>query len=281
MLPYLWMLIACFFFTVMGALAHKAGEWCDWQTVAMSRCLLVVVFVGIYARLSGAPLVFWRPRVLWMRSIAGSLSLVASFYALTRMPISTVLTLTNMFPLWVALLSWPMLRVWPAPRVWFALVLGILGVWLIQQPQAGGPPLALFVAIFASLATSVAMLGLHRLHDLDPRAVVVHFAMVATIFCIAAFLVLPLDPGPLPFWHWKPLLFLTGIGITASVGQVFLTKAFTGGDPAKVSVVGLSQVVFAVIFDRLMGHEFDELSLVGMALILTPTAWIMRRQRGR
>jgi drug/metabolite transporter (DMT)-like permease len=40
-------------------------------------------------------------------------SLVCGFYALARMPVADVLTLTNMFPVWVAVLSWPILRIVP------------------------------------------------------------------------------------------------------------------------------------------------------------------------
>ncbi|MCE9529646.1 MAG: DMT family transporter [Planctomycetes bacterium] len=256
-LPYVWMLAACFVFTIMGAMAHAAGQMCDWQTVAMSRCLLVFLFVGATSLISGKRLVFWRPRILWMRSLAGSVSLVASFYALTRLNVSTVLTLTNTFPLWVAILSWPMLGVWPAGRVWVAMLAGIAGVWMIQQPQDDGSQLALFIALMASLATAIAMLGLHRLKGVNSSAIVVHFAMVATVFCVISFMIFPFTPGKVPFWHWQPMLLLIGIGVSASIGQLCLTKAFACGDPARVSIVGLSQVVFAVPEMRCKTSEID------------------------
>ena len=56
-----------------------------------------------------------------MRSIAGSISLVCGFYAMTHYPVSEVLTLTNMFPLWVAVLSLPLLGEWPSFDVWPAV----------------------------------------------------------------------------------------------------------------------------------------------------------------
>ena len=43
--PYLWMLAGCFFFAVMGMLAHAAGNRCEWQVVALLCSLLVVVLV--------------------------------------------------------------------------------------------------------------------------------------------------------------------------------------------------------------------------------------------
>ena len=44
--PYVWMLAGCACFAVMSALAHAAGERCDWQTVAFFRSFLVLLFVG-------------------------------------------------------------------------------------------------------------------------------------------------------------------------------------------------------------------------------------------
>lgn len=272
------MLAGSFSFAVMAVFAHVAGKMCEWQVVALSRCLLVMLFVGGIAVSSGAKLVFWKPGTLWLRSIAGSVSLVGSFYALTRLDISTVLTLTNMFPIWVAFLSWPMLGVLPASRVWLAVAAAVAGVYFIQHPESGGPSIALIVALACSLSTAVAMLGLHRLQGLDPRAIVVHFSGVATFFCIVSFFVFDQIPGTLPFWHWQPLLLLFGIGVTASIGQLLLTKAFATGDPAKVSIVCLTQVIFAFGFEVAHTNKIDVQTLGGIALILIPTGWVMRKQ---
>ena len=42
------------FFALMAALTHAAGRHCDWQVVAFFRSLLVLIFVGLYARARGA-----------------------------------------------------------------------------------------------------------------------------------------------------------------------------------------------------------------------------------
>jgi drug/metabolite transporter (DMT)-like permease len=69
---------------------------------------------------------------------------------------------------------------------------------------------------------------------------------------------------------------LLGIGITATIGQLFLTKAFAQGDPSKVSVVGLSQIVFAMTLEMILGkHSWEPTTLLGMALVLVPTAMLM------
>lgn len=147
-----------------------------------------MVFAAILTRAGGVRLVLWGPPSLWIRSIAGSVSLICTFYALTRLPISDVLTLTNMFPIWMALSSWPMLGLVPGLSTWLAVASGILGVVLIQQPHLAEGNTASLVALASSFSTSVAMLGLHRLHNLDPRAIVVHFSAVSTVACLGALL---------------------------------------------------------------------------------------------
>src|SRR5262249_16917050 len=128
----------------------------------------------------------------------------------------------------------------------------------------------------ASFATAVAMLGLHRLQALDTRAIVVHFSGVAALACTACFFLFDrAGPGPaVP--DRTALLMLLGTGAAATLGQIFLTKAFAAGAPAKVSLVGLTQIPFALVFDvAFWGHAFNPLSLLGIALVLGPTAWVM------
>jgi drug/metabolite transporter (DMT)-like permease len=269
-------------FAVMSVLAHAAGQRCSWQTVAVCRAFLVFLFVNTYTVARGHRLVFFRPRKLWVRSMAGSLSLVMTFYALSKLPASTVVTLTNTFPVWVAVLSWPVLGALPSGRVWLAVLGGLAGVYLIQMPHGAENDFAIGLALLAAGATSVAMIGLHKLRGVNPNAVVVHFSAVATLASLSAFLFFDRRTDGLPFYDPEALVLLLGIGLTASLGQMLLTRAFAAGEPAKVSVVGLSQVVFTLLIDvGVMHHEVAGLALIGTLLIIAPTAWVMLERKPR
>jgi drug/metabolite transporter (DMT)-like permease len=278
LLPYLWMLLSNATFAGMGAFARAlAQRGVDWQLTAICRAGLVLVFALVLALGARAPLVLWRPGILWLRSVAGSCSMVCTFYAYSHLPLSDVLTLTNTFPLWVALLSWGVFGERPGIGFWLAAASGVVGVALIQQPHLVAGNFAVFSALAAAFFTSVAMLGLNRLGDLDARAIVVHFSAVALVFCVAAYFVFPRDE----VWPQdEALLLLLGIGVTATVGQICLTRAFATGVATKVSVVGLSQVVFALVLDvTLFKLEMQPLSLLGMVLVLAPTAWVLASAR--
>ncbi len=278
--PYVWMLCGCVSFAFMSALAHEVSQYCNWQTVAFFRSFLVLVIVGAVCVVQKTPFVVWRPARLWHRSLAGSFSLVTAFFALAKLKASTVTTLTNTFPIWVALLSWPMLGLFPSWRAWLAVLGGVVGVILIQQPQAGDSDLAFGLALASAVSTSVAMLGLHRLKGVNPNAVVVHFSGVATLASAVAMLCFESRADAVPFYAPRPLALLLAVGLFASVGQMFLTRAFAAGDPAKVSVVGLSQVVFTLLIDvAFVGHEVTPMAFLGTFLILAPTAWVMLERK--
>src|SRR5207245_11632297 len=127
-LPFVWMLFGSLAFASMGTMAHALNETCDWQVVALARTALVLVFVLPFALAGKTKFVIWKSRTLWIRSIAGSISVVCTFFALNRLPVSDVLTLTNMFPIWVALLSWPVFKERPTGGVWLVVVGAVTGV---------------------------------------------------------------------------------------------------------------------------------------------------------
>lgn len=281
------MLSGALSFAVMSTLVAVLGERLDFRLIATVRTLLAMLFAATLAVRAGAQLVYFRPRTLWMRSLAGSLALVTGFYSLTRLPTTEVLTLTNMFPIWVAVLSWPLLRVRPGRETWAAVACGCVGVVLMERPwsAAGGPGSAVawlwLVPLGSSFFSAIALIGLHKLRDVDHRSVVTHFSAVSALICCTTLWLPPSIDWRAAFDDGRSVLLLLGVGATATIGQVFLTRAFAAGPPGKVSVVGLSQVGFAMVIELLLGRQaYRGSTLAGILLVVAPSAWLMWRRRG-
>lgn len=286
------MISAAFSFATMVALTHALGSRCDWLTIALVRALFMLVTTVLIVLASGARLVVWRPGTLWIRSLAGSFSLVCSFYASTRLPVGDFLTLANTYPLWIVVLAWILGRKAPAAGDFLRIGCAITGVVLIAGPHFSGDRLGATVALLGSFSTAVAMLGLHKLRYIDARAVVAHFSGVASLVAGSWYLL----RGPGEVLRGGPvasmgggldpavvtLLMLLGVGLTGTIGQIFLTKAYAAGAPARVSVLGLSQVVFGFGFDLLEGSRtLSPQTLLGAALVVAPTAWLLARSPSR
>jgi drug/metabolite transporter (DMT)-like permease len=248
--------------------------------IALARSIVVLGLSGALVGTSSARIHIWRPWELWARSITGSVSMLFVFFSLTRLPISIVLTLMNLAPLWVAIASWFLHPETRSKGIWGAIVVGLTGVILIQQPQLAQGNLAVLAPLAASFLLAVVMLSLHRVQHIDTRVVVFHYSLFAflsslSVFAFSAFRsTLQLPTG------WTPGLMLVGTGVAATLGQVFLTRAFAMGAPSKVAVVGLSQVGMAMLYDvGIWGHELGWLSLSGIVLVVAPTGWLLYTER--
>jgi drug/metabolite transporter (DMT)-like permease len=276
---YAWMLLGAASFAVMATLSRAAADRCDWRVVTLARAglMLVFAFAITFARRVRVP--FPGPRALWVRSLAGSCAIFCTFYAYTHLPVGDASTLINMVPVWVTLLSWPLLGRRPTLPVLAAVGVCLAGVVLISEPhfRAGGYGAAAGAA--SSLFTAVVMMSLHRLKDVDPNAVVTHFSASATAATGAVFLASPeavRSSASLSGGTWMMLLSLAIMG---TFGQIGLTRAFAKGDPSRVALVGMTQIPIATLLEiGFLGRSYTARSLLGMALVAAPTAWLLLRR---
>ncbi len=277
-LPYLWMLFASLCFASMSALVHALGVSVSSHFIVLVRSLIVLIVLLVITKYAGVQLFIWKPAVLWLRSVAGTLGTLTCFYAMTKLPVADAITIIHMFPLWVALLSWPLFGVLPNPGVWISITCGITGVVLLHPPHFEGVNIGTLAAVIGSFAAAVALTGLHMLRGIDSRAIVIHFTMVLIPVSFLTLLVSTWKSGftvPTDYSTWSKLL---GVGGFATCGQIAMTKAFTMGPPARVAVVALSQVAIAMLYDMIFWKRvFQATTLVGILLIVAPTMWIMLR----
>lgn len=281
------MLVGSIFFAIMALLAESLKEQFSYPWITMVRSGVATVLAITLALAAGARLVFLKPVTLWMRSLSGWASMICGFYAITHYDVEIVLALTNMYPLWVAILSWPLLGILPSKKTWIALVISCLGMWIVYASSIvaitspsnfSAPKTAIPMAILAGMLSGVALINLHRVRHIDTRAIVAHFSGVATACSLVVWLLVPVSPPTRPI-DFVSVMRLIGIGLAATVGQLCLTKAFSTGSPARVSVVGLSQVVVAALAKWFMEQRIPTTgSIIGMTLVVASTIWVILSQ---
>ncbi len=284
------MLFGSFFFAAMSLFTESLGEEYSFTWIAFVRSAIATLVAVAMVWLGGAKLVFFRPITLWLRSLAGCTSMMFLFFAMTHYDVSVILSLSSTYPIWVAVLGWPMLGHIPSRDSWIALAVSTLGMWLVYSAATESDPTKLHgmhampqyaipSGIMAGLLSAVALIGLHKVKEVDSRAVVAHFSAVSTIISLVLWLVIPHSGSWLATNATSPIR-LACVGVTAVLGQLFLTKAFAAGVPARVSVVGLSQVAFAATYKWLVGGDVPSLSsFAGMILVVGATLWVMLASR--
>ena len=286
-LAYLWMLVGSIFFAIMALLAESLKEQFSYPWITMVRSGVATVLAIGLTLTAGVRLVFLKPITLWVRSLSGWASMICGFYAMTHYDVAIVLALSNMYPLWVAILSWPLLGILPSKKTWLALAISCMGMWLVYsssldavstESSLSSPETAIPAAILAGMLSGVALINLHRVKDIDTRAVVSHFSGVATACSLVVWLLIPVATPTRPI-DFSSLTRLIGVGVAATVGQLCLTKAFSTGTPARVSVVGLSQVVVAALVKWYMEQRIPTVgSMLGISLVVASTVWVILSQ---
>jgi drug/metabolite transporter (DMT)-like permease len=270
------MLWASMAFAVMAAFSHWAGEYCDWQLVVVARAVGAFFFAAIIAKASRVKLVWRGSAALWVRSVAGSVGMLCNFYALAHLPVSDTLTLMNTTPIWITLLLWLIFRQRPALGIICAVVISVIGIALIQQPHFQGGKFACLMALCGAFFTSIAMLGLNRLKNIDPRATVVHFSGIASVATVSFTLLTNRKDYAAQLGDKSTLALLILVGAAGVAGQIGMTRAFTKGHASRISVIALSQILFGLGFDVLFwNRSVNLISLFGMALVIAPTAWLI------
>jgi drug/metabolite transporter (DMT)-like permease len=75
-------------------------------------------------------------------------------------------------------------------------------------------------------------------------------------------------------------VLLGGVGVTAVLGQLYLTRGLQREPAGRATSVSYVQVVFAAAWGMLWFHEYpDLLSLVGAGLVLLSVVAVARRRR--
>ena len=264
----LWMLLAALGFALMGALVKLGATKFSSSELVFYRSLFGLITVSLYLRsqkLSLATPVLFKQM---SRALVGFASLVLFFYAIAHLPLATAMTLNYTSPLFLALLS-PFLLQEPLKRtLLLALTIGFIGVSLLLKPTLNsGNALAGSLGFLSGLGAAWAYVHVKQLgqqNEPDTRTVF-YFTLVSTVLAGLWMLMAPqlhgldgISSELLSGFHrlnWQDMPLLIGLGATATVAQLAMTRAYRTGDTLVVASLAYTTVVLASLFGVLWWGE--------------------------
>lgn len=249
----LWMLVAAFFFAIMGVLVKLGAAKFSSAELVFYRSLFGLLFIISVARYRRVSLKTRLVNTHMKRAILGFASLICFFFAISELPLATAITLNYTSPLFLAMALPFMLHEKPRKILLLAVVLGFIGVALLLKPSlhmdeliAGAIGL-LSGAMAGIVYVHVTQLG--RAGEPDWRTVF-YFTLVCTIgggLWMLFYRFTPLD--------WPDLPLLLGLGVSATIAQLALTRAYRTGSPLVVGSLAYTTVVLASLFGILIWNE--------------------------
>lgn len=270
--------VAAFAFATMSTLVHAFGDRIAWPVVACARIAFTFVFAIATLRATGAPIIIRGNRVLWIRSLVGTVGVFCTFYALTHMYVTDAVTIIATNPIWVMVILAVVFNHRLPWVVLFDVVLAVAGVLVMERPGFDSETFPMLVALAAAMVSATVKVCLSRLGGLPAPSVVAHHTGIATMATLFAsvFLVdrVVLDPN-FPAAGW---LLLLPIGFLGTVAQLSMTSSFGRGNTLMVTIVSLSNIAFAAAYDIIFwDRSFDRYHALGALMIATAIVISVRR----
>lgn len=268
----LWMMGANVLFAVMTIAARLASRSASWATVGATRALVGAIVALAFALRSGASLRTQRRGLSWARSIFGTLSMLATFYALGArdLPVGDAVTIFAVAPMLIALFSPALLGERPSRGLWGVLIIAFAGVALIAGPRLSFAGLSAAAALCAAIFSALAMMFLRRMRSgshgraaESAEAIALHFASLS--FVVHALIAASSFRVP----EGRDLGFLLLTGLAGGLAQLAMTQAYALTEAARLGAVSyLGTVISFLASVALLGERPAWTQIVGASLVV-------------
>lgn len=270
--------------------------------IVFARSFIGLLFSLIIVQIEGGFSIL-KTRQPGLHAIRGMLVVISNmtfFLALATLPLADATALFFVAPLFITVLSIPLLGEKVGPLRIGAVVIGFVGVLLMQRPWAsaetlGASRVILFLPVVAALAYAGLQLLTRKLGTTTKAsALAVYIQGVFILVSVAFFLVAgdgryaaQVDDPSLQFllraWVWPQLgdwVFLLGLGANSAIIGYCLSAAYKWADAATVAPFEYVLLPMAVFWGWLFWGELPEpVVWVGMALIIFSGLFVFLRER--
>ncbi len=276
----LWMLVAAFVFSLMGVCVKLESAVSSTSEIVMCRGAVGMLLIFTLTRLNRQTLKTSLPWHHAWRGFVGVTALWLWFFAIGSLLLATAMTLNYMAPIWIATIVFT-LGWWHKQRrfEWglaSAVITSFIGVALLLKPSIHAEQwLGGLLALISGFLSALAYMQVKKLGQLgEPEyRVVFYFSASGVIAGLLGSLV----DSQLRFGEFRLLHALSGmdwlllatIGLTATIAQMAMTRAYRLGAMLVTANLQYTGIVFSSVWGMLIwGDHLDAWGWLGMAIIL-------------
>ncbi len=273
-----YMLFASLMFALVGVFAKLASLHMSSLEVVFFRNIFGVLIIGAMVLKTPMMHVGGRPFLLIFRGVIGFLALLAFFYNIAHISLGEAMTFSKTSPIFTTIFAWIFLREKLSPKGWMAVFVGFIGMLFITQVVHFRLDIYDILGLFSGAGAGLAYTSVRELKKYyDTRAIVLSFMAIGTVGPLLLFVLSP-------YLHVKELnfmlgrfvmpegdtwLYILGLGIFATLAQVYMTKAYGASKAGIVGAVSYANIPFSIIAGLFLGDNLPNLSVTaGICLIV-------------
>lgn len=269
-------LLAAVLFTAMGMFVKILTPSLPAMEVVFARNLFGLMWILGALFLQPPKQIGGKPFVLALRGFAGGSAMLAYFYNMSVMPLGTAYAFSNSSPIFLALFSVLFIHDKVALKTWMAILIGFSGILLISNPKGTDLTfLGVCIGLYSGIGAALAYLSIAKLAKLyDPRIIIFSLMLFGTILPLLTQIV-PYTSYPIALFEpfiiptFKESLLIVALGLVSTYAQIYLTKAYSIGNPPIIGAISYSTIFLATLAGVILGDKIpNALVILGMLLIV-------------
>ena len=254
------MILSALSFAAMQVVVHLSKEIPTMEQIFARNFFILIVAFFVIRKKKGS---FYGEKKyqlgLFGRSFFGFLGLITLFYASSHAAQGDVTILNKLSPIFVTILAVVTMKE-KLPLIQIpALLLSLIGAFIVFQPNFQSNPLPLIMALLSAVSSGVAYTLLGYFKDkVDGMTVIMHFSTFSAVASLPFMIQNFVMPDARQF------LLLILIGVFGSLGQAFITYAYRYAPASEISIYNYSGIIFSMLLGYfILGEPITRSSVIG------------------
>ncbi|WP_022818846.1 DMT family transporter [Fusobacterium russii] len=267
----LWMFVSVMGFTAMSVIIKYIPNIPIYEKLFLRNlinCLMSFIFILKYKK----TFLVERPYIPFVfgRSLFGSLGMAANFYAIEHLTIADANMINKLSPVFVTICACYFLKERIDKKQVIGIIFMLIAVVFVVKPGNSFTLIPSLVGLFGALTAGFSYTIIRYLNEkVEPEIIIFYFSLTTVIGTLPFMLLNFVKPSPIE------LLFLIGIGVSATFGQFGLTYAYKLVPASEVSIYNYTIIITGMISGYLVFGEIPDIySLIGGTIIIVTAIYL-------
>lgn len=245
---------------------------------AFVRTLLAICFLApTFYKVGLSGLKTERLGLHFFRGMVSAVAVIASFYAVTVIPLAVSTSYSFAAPVMATVLAVFFLKERVRlPRI-MAIIAGFIGMLVLLRPGTVPISIGVVSALISSVCVAFAIICIRTLSQTDKPNVVAVYSLLFTLpisFCFA-----------LTRWTWPTgdiWWILPLVGLCAATAQISISKAFSQAETTAIMPIDFTRLLFAAVIGYIFFDETPDIyTFIGASIILSSAVYAAHREAKR
>lgn len=269
------LVIAAAFLAIYVQCSRTLEEQFDWIAVALIRGL-VGTGVGILVAWPARDTFVFFHKKLLLKSTLLTVYLFGLFYAVLQISSANAVTIVSTVPVWIALLAIVLTGARFKPSFWLACLIVFIGMAFLLQAQTTSRIWVVFLLLGVTCLRGFTVILIRKMQEIPSSVIALHFSLVLTIISAVTFVLFGRRLDIANVFEPKNFILFFTIGTTATLCQTLVAVVAKSSGSVAAGMIGIVAAVFAFLIGIFLVDEPVHMwNLIGMALILFATGWIL------